>query len=158
MFETGFLDTLVKLASLGTSGICIFAIFWCGWLLKQPKVNQKNMLVFMGFCVVIALIQLFAGLARNHRASHQAYLVTGTVQKDDGSDPGDVTISTHYPPLVPNGSGQITSLYVEQDADGKLPSLGFRCLGYSDEGINLPDDPKTNVIDVGKITMHKLPK
>jgi hypothetical protein len=41
MSETGLLDTLVKLASLGTSGICIFVIFWIGWLLSKPAAPRS---------------------------------------------------------------------------------------------------------------------
>jgi len=62
-----FLDVLVKLASLGTSGICIFAIFWIGWLIWHPPANpdperHRTLRFFMAVCVIIALISLVTGL------------------------------------------------------------------------------------------------
>lgn len=45
--DAGLLDTLVKLASLGASGVCIFAIFWIGWLIlrlpagKDPERHRE---------------------------------------------------------------------------------------------------------------------
>jgi hypothetical protein len=55
------LDTLVKLASLGTSGICIFGIFWIGYLiLNPPKKSDPQrpgvLKFFMASCIAIALI------------------------------------------------------------------------------------------------------
>ena len=55
------LDTLVRLASLGASGISIFAIFWIGWLiLRLPKdatrERHKTLRFFMVITVLIALI------------------------------------------------------------------------------------------------------
>jgi hypothetical protein len=39
--DPGLLDTLVRLASLGASGISIFAIFWIGWLIHGLPVWSK---------------------------------------------------------------------------------------------------------------------
>lgn len=62
------LDTLIKLASLGTSGICIFAIFWIGWLIMNPPQQSdpdrhKTLRFYMVTCIVIALISAGAGIA-----------------------------------------------------------------------------------------------
>lgn len=62
------LDTLVKLAGLGAGGICIFAIFWVGWLIsKLPPDANKNqhqtLRLFMGMTIVIAIIAFASGLA-----------------------------------------------------------------------------------------------
>jgi formate hydrogenlyase subunit 3/multisubunit Na+/H+ antiporter MnhD subunit len=61
------LNTLVKLASLGASGVCIFAIFWIGWLiLRLPSdaatERYRTLRHFMVVTVVIALISGAAGL------------------------------------------------------------------------------------------------
>lgn len=63
-----FLDTLVKLASLGASGICIFAIFWIGWLLRKPQEHadvqhHKSLRYYMGTSVIIAIISASSGIA-----------------------------------------------------------------------------------------------
>lgn len=55
------LDTLVRLASLGASGISIFAIFWIGWLiLRIPAAvdpqRHRTLRFFMLTCVAISLI------------------------------------------------------------------------------------------------------
>ena len=68
MPDTGFLDELVKLASLGASGISIFAIFWIGWLLAHPPANVNkgwNRLaeIFIGACILLALISGASGIA-----------------------------------------------------------------------------------------------
>ena len=62
------LDTLVRLASLGASGVCIFAIFWIGWLLMRLPAGQdperhKSLRYYMGTCIVIALISGGTGVA-----------------------------------------------------------------------------------------------
>jgi hypothetical protein len=59
---------LVKLASLGASGVCVLAIFWVGWLIsKLPKnanpEHHKTMRLYMGMTVVIAVIAFASGLA-----------------------------------------------------------------------------------------------
>ena len=62
------LDTLVRLASLGASGISIFAIFWIGWLLLRlpsdaDRERHKTLRFFMLVCLGIALISGGTGLA-----------------------------------------------------------------------------------------------
>ena len=59
--NTSLLETLVKLASLGASGICIFAIFWIGWLISRTPSGadperHRTMRQFMAMCVAIAII------------------------------------------------------------------------------------------------------
>jgi hypothetical protein len=67
MIDTGLLSTLVKLASIGASGISIFAIFWIGWLLHQradsdnPEAH-KTLRYFMGMCLIIAIIAAASGI------------------------------------------------------------------------------------------------
>jgi formate hydrogenlyase subunit 3/multisubunit Na+/H+ antiporter MnhD subunit len=65
--DAGLLDSLVKLASIGASGICIFAIFWIGWLILQLPPNadperHKTLRMFMVICVVIAVISAGTGI------------------------------------------------------------------------------------------------
>ena len=62
------LDTLVKLAGLGAGGICIFAIFWVGWLISRlpPDANEhqhKTLRLFMGMTITIAVIAFASGIA-----------------------------------------------------------------------------------------------
>ncbi len=68
MPDAGFLDGLVKLASLGASGICIFSIFWIGWLIsrlpeKSDPQRHKTLRLFMGTCIIIAIIAAATGIA-----------------------------------------------------------------------------------------------
>jgi formate hydrogenlyase subunit 3/multisubunit Na+/H+ antiporter MnhD subunit len=64
MPEAGFLDGLVKLASLGASGVCIFAIFWIGWLIPRTDADRaKTLRYYMGTCIVIAIISAASGIA-----------------------------------------------------------------------------------------------
>lgn len=64
------LDDLVKLASLGASGICIFGIFWTGWLLKESS-NANNNLYhrslhkYMNMVIAIAVISGVSGVANS---------------------------------------------------------------------------------------------
>jgi formate hydrogenlyase subunit 3/multisubunit Na+/H+ antiporter MnhD subunit len=65
--DTGLLETLVKLASLGASGVCIFAIFWVGWLILQlpsdaSTERHKSLRFFIVACVIIAVISGVTGL------------------------------------------------------------------------------------------------
>jgi hypothetical protein len=62
------LDTLVKLASLGASGVCVLAIFWVGWLISKlgptASVQQhRTVRLFMGMTIVIAVIAFASGMA-----------------------------------------------------------------------------------------------
>jgi hypothetical protein len=64
---TEFLDSLVKIASLGASGICIFAIFWIGWLIWRPPAKpdpgrHKTLRLFMLVSIIIALISAATGV------------------------------------------------------------------------------------------------
>jgi hypothetical protein len=61
MLSPDLLESLVKLASAGTSGICIFAVFWTGFtLIRLPNDASKNRHVslryFMGMCLFVSLI------------------------------------------------------------------------------------------------------
>lgn len=62
-------DTLVKLASLGASGVAIFAIFWIGWLLKSDTVNnvdkQGTIRCYIGFCCAIIVVLTVPTLLTN---------------------------------------------------------------------------------------------
>jgi hypothetical protein len=63
----GILDRLIKLASLGASGVSIFAIFWIGWLLlRLPDTGSierhTSLRMFMVTTVIIALISGATGL------------------------------------------------------------------------------------------------
>ena len=64
--ELGNLDFLVQLASLGTSGVCIFTIFWVGTLLRNSSANaeqHKTIRHFITASVVIACISAASGVA-----------------------------------------------------------------------------------------------
>ncbi len=59
------LDTLVKLASAGTSGVCILAIFWSGYLLlcTPPKADierHRSLRHFMTVALAVAVVSAFA--------------------------------------------------------------------------------------------------
>jgi len=65
--NTELLDVLVKLANLGTSGICVLAIFWCGFQLQQlpndaPAIRYETLKSFFLLCGVIALISGVTGV------------------------------------------------------------------------------------------------
>lgn len=60
-------DLLVRLASLGASGVCIFAIFWTGWLITRipPQADperHRTVRFFMVTCVFIALVSAGSGI------------------------------------------------------------------------------------------------
>ena len=62
------LDTLVQLASAGTSGVCVLAIFWSGVCLQRlPRDaadgRYRSFRHFMAMCVLIALISAGAATA-----------------------------------------------------------------------------------------------
>jgi hypothetical protein len=129
----------------------------------------------MVVCVVISLVSAGTGLwsgrideqkiaslqkqIREYKVRNQQYRVKGTVLKENDSDPGDVVITTQYPPLIPDGCGNIVGLLVRKDHEGNLPSLGFNCPGYRAEGLNLDDQKLTNnVIEISTVMLHKLPE
>ena len=65
--DTAFLDTLVKLANLGTSGICVLAIAWGGFQLQKipnnaPPIHYETLKSFFKLCVLIATISAVTGL------------------------------------------------------------------------------------------------
>lgn len=183
MFEQGFLGKLVELASLGTSGICIFAIFWIGWLMtrqssQKDTERQRTLRFFMLFCVAISVVSAAAGFWSSRASDEEltslkrrieelalrdkAYTVTGTVRKDDGSDPRSVTITTLYPPPTPDSSGELVDLVVRRGPDGKLPSLCFTCAGYDIKGMDL-NNPRhariltNNYVELSPVLLRKLP-
>ena len=181
MPDTGqLMDTLVKLASLGTSGVCIFAIFWIGWLISRPEVSrsaerQRTLRSFMVFCIAILVVSAGGGVWSDKRqvaslkkqlteyeTGKRQYTVRGIVRKDDGSDPGDVTIYTRFPPVSPDGSGNIIGLRVKREEDGTFPSLGVTCPGFAVTAVDLNLEEQAghvtnNVIHLSPIDLHKLP-
>ena len=61
------LDTLVRLASLGASGVCIFAIFWIGWIIyRLPRdagpERYRSLRMFMLTTLGIAVISGITGV------------------------------------------------------------------------------------------------
>jgi formate hydrogenlyase subunit 3/multisubunit Na+/H+ antiporter MnhD subunit len=65
MPDAPMLDTLIKLAALGTSGVCILAIFWAGWTIQKTtragEQAQKTVRTFMLAAVGIAVISAASG-------------------------------------------------------------------------------------------------
>ena len=62
------LDTLVKLASLGASGVCVLAIFWVGWLISKMteadgKEKHTTVRLYMAMTIAIAVIAFASGIA-----------------------------------------------------------------------------------------------
>ena len=62
------LSVIVQLASIGTAGICVFAIFWIGYQIQRlpndaPKDKYKLMNQYMVVCVTIAAICLVSGVS-----------------------------------------------------------------------------------------------
>ncbi len=65
------LDALVKLASLGTAGICIFAIFFMGTgIFRLPndtsEIKALLMKKYMNVCIFIAIICMISGVANSY--------------------------------------------------------------------------------------------
>ncbi len=66
-----FLETLVKLAAAGTSGICIFAIFAAGYILFKsnpdtPTAKYDALKSFMKMAVVVAVISAGTTIAAGY--------------------------------------------------------------------------------------------
>ncbi len=62
----GMLDTLVKLAAIGTSGLCLLFVFWCGNLVRSlpdSASEGKISLVkhYMTVCLIMAVITGLSG-------------------------------------------------------------------------------------------------
>ncbi len=60
------LDTLVRLASIGATGICIFVVFWAGYQLQKiphdaPPIRYETFRSYMLLCVLVALISAGVG-------------------------------------------------------------------------------------------------
>lgn len=65
--DTAFLDTLVKLANLGTSGICVLAIAWAGFQFRSipndaPRIRYEALRSFFRLCILIAVISAVTGI------------------------------------------------------------------------------------------------
>ena len=86
--DTDLLNTLIKLVTLGVSGVCIVAVFWAGWLLVRLPADatierQRSIKRYLVIGVVIALISSATGLMNTRisarediaglRASHQEF-------------------------------------------------------------------------------------
>jgi len=74
--DAGLLETLVKLAGIGTSGVCVLAVGWSAYLLvKTPadstsKERQRTILYFLAAAVAIAALSAVItsfGTYFNHR-------------------------------------------------------------------------------------------
>lgn len=177
------LDTLIRLASLGTSGICIFAIFWIGWLLSKPPaphsaLREKSLRIFMSMCLGVALISLATAIVgqvwdnsslreqltsaeEKLKARDQLYTVLGTVELGDGGDPRTVTITTSYPPLTPYNKQGLFQFDVCKEPTGRFPALSITCPGYELRPVNLNDELVARTtkgrVEISKVVLNKLP-
>src|SRR5215813_962712 len=88
---------------------------------------------------------------------NKVYIVKGTVKKEDGKDPGDITITTQYPPLRPNYDGEIIGLEVRRGQDGRFPVLSFDRDNYILKGVNLNDEEKALIGNNGEIIIRENP-
>ncbi|MEO0576118.1 MAG: hypothetical protein AAF004_11705 [Pseudomonadota bacterium] len=62
------LDTVVRLAAFGTSGVCIFAVFWIGMIMRKPNKDAspewyRSMRHYMTMCVLCGVITGASGVA-----------------------------------------------------------------------------------------------
>jgi hypothetical protein len=70
-------EAAVKLASTGAFGVCVFAILWVGWVLKDTPEDAKNKLAALRrFMVLCGFIALIAGIAGIMSSRHNADQVT----------------------------------------------------------------------------------
>jgi hypothetical protein len=90
-----FLQDLIKLASLGTSGICIFVVFWVGYLIQKTNFEKEpykrdTLRSYMWMCFAIAVVTALSGGANAYfnartiadtKAKNEE--LTTTVQKKD---------------------------------------------------------------------------
>jgi len=80
------LDVLVKLAALGTSGICIFGIFWVGYIISKESDPQKYEILklYMILCFAIAIISaatnIYAMRNDKNQVARQLKEVNATLQ------------------------------------------------------------------------------
>ena len=65
--STDAIDGLVRLAAIGTSGICVLAVAVIGWMLSKtraaPDQWHKTVRLFMGMCLISAVITGATGIA-----------------------------------------------------------------------------------------------
>jgi len=178
---TNLLDTLFKLASLGTSGICIFAIFWIGWLLwKSPSrrsaQRELSMRIFMYVCIAIAVISLVTAIFSNSREINDlqnqntrlqndlesiklSYKVEGVVALEGGGDARIVVITPNYPPVTPYNTQGHFQFNTCREANGKLPNLSLSCPGYELTPLDLNEFPPAGEkIHTPLITLNRIPK
>lgn len=184
MPDAGLLDTLVKLAGLGTSGISIFVVFWIGWLIWKPVTKrsaqqERTLREFMIVCVIIAIISAGTAMLGNTRENNslrdeanslrnqidflqkqaeernKSYSVEGTIEMDDRhDDPGVVIITTNVPPLMPHRGDGFFHFDVWKDANGRLPGLSLTCPGYALERFDLNDQASKTA--TGKIELSRV--
>jgi len=102
MEDFGSLELLVKLASFGTAGVCVLAIFLIGNAILKlpndaPKWKPDLMKKFINACILIAVITTISG-------GLTAYFNQGKVQVADEkakeADKGTAIVATEYESLV----------------------------------------------------------
>lgn len=62
------LDTLVRLAAFGATGVCILIVFWIGFIIKKPNKEagsewHKTVRLYMATCLGVAVIAGTTGVA-----------------------------------------------------------------------------------------------
>ena len=106
--DTLLLETLVKLASLGASGISIFAIFWIGWLISRTPSDagaerHRTMRLFMVMCVAVAIIAGVTGYM-------SAQFKSGTVEELTGKLDAALESVQQYKELQASTRGALDTL------------------------------------------------
>src|SRR5262249_12604967 len=83
-------DTLVKLASFGTSGVCILVVFWCGHAITKlgsntPKAVFQLFKHYLLLCAFIAIISAITGFAVARTTEDDARRLVDTLKESQKS-------------------------------------------------------------------------
>jgi cell division protein FtsB len=114
------LDSLVKIASAGTSGVCVFAIFYSGnYLIKAgSKITSQQVKIFkfyMLMCIGIAIISAGSGIAN----AYYKYKEIETLKTQNASLNQE---NANLDKKVQDSKTQIVSLEKEKDVLNKSVS------------------------------------
>ena len=159
------LQSFPDILKYGATGLSALLFFFAYLLLREqckkkdsdPKV-LREIRIYMFISVILAGISLISSIfcSPNDFSPIEEFSIIGTVKKEDGEKPVDITIIRGHPVLTASPDGEIIGLDVWRNPQGKLPILMFSSSGYFGLPVDLNKYDEIihdNDIDIGEVIL-----
>jgi hypothetical protein len=143
-----------SIVALGVGLSLVCGILWTGGVVGIVSISQSTQKA-LWFTLIAAILSITVTAFKGFFSTARVYKVTGFLEKTDGKDPRDISISDRSPPLIPAPVVKRNLAFEiwEDPTKGKLPTLLFLHPDYQPEEIDLNDRTKVNLAPNGELNI-----